>query len=96
MGIVAGRRGRAVVERLDHSLPLMGIVAVEARLDVRRQLLLITPHGDRSLGQADRELAQTDCSLPLMGIVALVAHGITAWPTPPSLPLMGIVASPPW
>ena len=71
-------------------LPLMGIENAAQPAAVERQILLITPHGDRKHAAIPPTRSKPNSSLPLMGIENVQGQWRSISPFGDSLPLMGI------
>ena len=77
------------INRVHHSLPLMGIVNNQPPGAPGAPGALITPHGDRKRATADHYDGWLAFSLPLMGIVNRRGRGARPSPTRPHYPSWG-------
>ena len=90
MGIGNSNHSPATSLKLSYSLPLMGIGNPGVRNYKGVPILLITPHGDRKLGDLLGTYVQSGTSLPLMGIGNVSFNDWPGRTHADSLPLMGI------
>ena len=89
MGIGNEHRRLSIGHHVGRSLPLMGIGNDVFSADLRHDLELITPHGDRELGSDGHNTAVKTAHYPSWGSGTVVSStGMRGGPV--SLPLMGI------